>query len=71
VLDLSMGTLGDRGAKALAGVPGLGSLETLDLRHHFLTDEGLDALSHLEIRVVLGPSLMGAIGELRFVAVGE
>lgn len=38
VLDLSMGTLGDRGAEALLQSPYLPKLSEINLRHHFMTD---------------------------------
>jgi hypothetical protein len=37
VLDLSMGTLGDEGAQALLGAPGLRRLQKLDIHHHYVS----------------------------------
>jgi hypothetical protein len=35
-LELSMGTLGEKGAKALLAAPGLRSLRKLDIHHHYV-----------------------------------
>ena len=71
VLDLSMGTLSDSGAAALLQVPGLDTLQALDLRHHFLGQRGMDTLAKLDIRVDLSCPLEPVDGHLRYVAVGE
>jgi len=38
-LDLSLGTLSDKGGQALLGNPGLKHLKQLDLHHHYLSDD--------------------------------
>ncbi|MFI1993493.1 STM4015 family protein [Actinoplanes sp. NPDC020271] len=45
VLDLSMGTLGDRGAESLLAGQPLTHLETLDLSHHFMSPELVQRLT--------------------------
>lgn len=50
-LDLSMGTLGDRGAKALFENPKVKNLDKLDLHYHYITDEWIDKLKTLGIAV--------------------
>ena len=44
VLDLSMGTLDDQGAAALTGLPSGTALKTINLSHHYVTDEALAKL---------------------------
>ena len=44
-LDLSMGTLQDRGALALAGSGRLGHLKRLDITHHFVSAETIKTLA--------------------------
>ena len=51
VLDLSMGDLGDEGARALAASPGVAGLKTLDIHHHFVSDEAIALLRELGIEV--------------------
>ena len=51
VLDLSMGDLGDEGARALAGIAALRRLKSLDIHHHFVSDEALGELLALGIAV--------------------
>lgn len=51
VLDLSMGDLGDEGARALAGIAALRRLRSLDIHHHFVSDEALGELLALGIAV--------------------
>lgn len=51
VLDLSMGTLSDDGAGALASSSKLGALKKLDLHYHFMTEVGISKLLGLGIDV--------------------
>ncbi len=44
VLDLSLGTLSDKGAKALLGNPLLAKLKRLDLHHHYMSDASVKSL---------------------------
>lgn len=44
VLDLSLGTLSDEGAKALAAWPGIRNLKKLDIHHHYV---GTEVVKHL------------------------
>jgi hypothetical protein len=48
-LDLSKGTLTDKGANALLESPALRRLEALDLHHHYLSEEKV-----AEMRAVFG-----------------
>ncbi len=43
-LDLSLGALGDKGAKALAASPSIAKLKRLNVDHHYMTDKGLKLL---------------------------
>lgn len=48
ILDLSLGTLTDEGAKVFSSSEKLGTLEKLDIHHHFITEEALGVLkAHL------------------------
>ena len=47
VLDLSMGTLGDEGAKALAASPRIKALKKLDLHYHYISPEVIEQLRQL------------------------
>ena len=74
-LDLSLGTLGDAGADALAGADWIGELDRLDIRHHFVTPAAVErlraAVGKLDARHAEEPDDWGD-GELhRYVAVGE
>lgn len=51
VLDLSLGTLTDKGGKALINCPELSGLEKLDLHYHYLSDEMIDQFRQLGINV--------------------
>jgi hypothetical protein len=51
VLDLSMGTLGDIGAKALLGSSSIKKLKKLDVHHHFISSELVKQLESLGIEV--------------------
>ncbi|MEM7626051.1 MAG: STM4015 family protein [Planctomycetota bacterium] len=54
VLDLSLGTLTDKGAEALASAGNLGGLQKLDIHYHFISQEVLGRLR--EIGVALDAS---------------
>ena len=51
VLDLSMGSLSDKGAQALLDSPGIRKLDFLNLRHHYLSEEMMAKLKTLGIRI--------------------
>jgi len=51
VLDLSLGTLTDKGAKALAENPLVKNLERLDLHHHYMTDAGIKLVEGIGVPV--------------------
>lgn len=51
VLDLSMGTLSDKGGEALLGCSDLRNLEFLDLHHHYMTAPMMKRFESLGIRV--------------------
>lgn len=53
VLDLSMGTLTDRGGTVLFNSPGVRKLQHLNLRHHYLTDSVMEQLRSLGISINL------------------
>ena len=50
-LDLSLGNIGDDGAKALAAAPDIKKLKLLDLHHHFISDEVLQELKKLKVKL--------------------
>jgi uncharacterized protein (TIGR02996 family) len=50
-LDLSLGTLSNRGAEALLRIPGLDRLEKLDIHHHYVSPELVERLEALGIEV--------------------
>ena len=50
-LDLSLGTLSDKGAEALYENPKIKALEKLDIHYHFVSDEWIDKLKSLGIEV--------------------
>ncbi len=73
-LDLSMGTIGDIGARALFESPHIKGLETLDLSHHYISDEWQKKLKTLPCKVVLDdPQEEDDDGDerYRYVAVAE
>jgi uncharacterized protein (TIGR02996 family) len=71
VLDLSMGTMSDDGARALgAGREAFARLERLDVSMNYLTDQGVQALRGLCPSVIVGQQQEGEEGE-RYVTVGE
>jgi predicted DNA-binding WGR domain protein len=51
VLDLSLGTLGNRGAEALLATPGLARLEKLDIHHHYVSPALVERLQALGIEI--------------------
>ena len=51
VLDLSLGNLGDRGALALAAAPVAAGLESIDIHHHYVSDEAVAKLNALGPRI--------------------
>lgn len=53
ILDLSMGTLGDVGGKALLESPYIRQLKELDLEHHYLSEELMAELDQLPLEVNL------------------
>src|SRR5262249_41027511 len=53
-LDLSLGTLGDRGAEALLAGPHLARLEKLDLHHHYVSPDVVARLEALGIEIDAG-----------------
>ncbi len=72
VLDLSMGTLSDDGAKALLANPKIRALEKLDLHYHYMSDEMMEALRALPIQVdVSDQQDFEEDPEDRYVAVSE
>ncbi|MEZ4460144.1 MAG: BRCT domain-containing protein [bacterium] len=72
VLDLSMGTLGDEGAKALLENPKITNLDKLDLHYHYISDEMMEKLKGLPIQVdVSDQQDPDADPEDRYVAVAE
>ncbi len=72
-LDFSLGTIGDKGATALLNSPYVKSLKTLDLSHHYISDEVAEKLTALDINVVLADRQEDDEDDEghRYVAVGE
>ena len=70
ILDLSLGTLTDIGARALLNFPADTKLQRLVLNHHFITRELIEELSKLPFEVELRDVQEEEEG-WRFVAVGE
>ncbi|MEN7551789.1 STM4015 family protein [Rapidithrix thailandica] len=73
VLDLSMGTLGDKGAQALLANPKITQLKSLILRHHYISEELSAKLSKLPCQVDLSDPVGNPVGDEddRYVEVGE
>lgn len=69
-LDLSMGTLTDRGAEALLVSPTVAALEHVDLHHHYLS-VGIMAQLTAKLRSVDLSDAKGEAEKDRYVAVGE
>ncbi len=70
VLDLSLGTLGDEGAKALLASPAIRKLPRVDLSHHYISGELQANLKAVMPGVVLD-DVQEQDGDYRYVAVGE
>jgi hypothetical protein len=70
-LDLSLGTLGDEGGKALLANPKLKSLKHFDLHHHYLSKEMMNSLKREFPTVNLDDAEGSASKDDRYVAVGE
>jgi len=69
-LDLSLGTLGDEGARALLDSPHVRKLQRLDLSHHYISPALQQQLKALAPEVVLEDAQDEDDGS-RYVAVGE
>ncbi len=70
VLDLSLGTLGDEGGRALLDCAAITRLKKLDLHHHYLSTGVMERFRSLPIEVdVSGQESEGNYG--RYVAIGE
>ncbi len=69
-LDLSLGTLGDEGAKALLASPHVAALKRLDLSHHYISPE-LQAQLRVAIPGVVLDDAQDPSDDDRYVAVGE
>jgi hypothetical protein len=71
-LDLSMGTLTDEGAEALLDNPEVAELDSLDVHHHYLSDEWIERLQSLEVDVDTSDARGTPFSDLeRYVAVSE
>lgn len=70
-LDLSLGTLGDEGAEALLKSPATAKLRFLDLHHHYCSDEMMEKLKALGIKVDLSDAQGECDQDDRYVEVGE
>lgn len=71
-LDLSMGTIGDDGAKAWCESPHLKGLSVLDLSHHYISESWQTKLRALPCKVVLDdPQDAGETDGDRYVQVSE
>ena len=74
VLDLSLGTLGDYGAKALLDCAAVSQLDKLDLHHHYMSPEIRDRFLEFGPEVVLFDRLFeedDEEGVRRYVAIVE
>jgi hypothetical protein len=75
VLDLSLGTLGDDGARALLGSPAVRKLKKLDLHHHYISAPLAAELKKLGIEVDLSdqevPDDWGGGDLHRYISVSE
>lgn len=74
ILDLSLGTLGDRGAVALLENPKIGNLQKLDLHHHYISDEVMQRFDELDVEVDLADQEEPDVyddDEYRYTAVAE
>ncbi|ANH68038.1 STM4015 family protein [Mitsuaria sp. 7] len=70
-LDLSLGTIGDAGAKALLASPHVASLKRLDLSHHYISEPLQAQLRAAIPGVVLDDAQDSGDDDDRYVAVGE
>lgn len=70
-LDLSLGTLGNEGAEALLKSPAITKLRFLDLHHHYCSDEMMERLKGLGIKVDLSDAQGECDQDDRYVEVGE
>jgi hypothetical protein len=71
MLDLSMGTIGDRGAEALCSSRHLAGLKVLDLRHHYISPPLIRQLELLPLTLLIDePEKADDEGD-RYVQVGE
>ncbi len=68
-LDLSMGTLGDEGAKALLNCPAINQLDTLNVSDNCLTGQMVTQLKQLDIEVIAGIRQKGS--SYRYCSVAE
>ena len=71
VLDLSMGTLSDRGAEALLNNSKIKQLEALDVHHHYMSDAWVEKLKSLPIDVDTSDQQVDDDPEYRYPAVTE
>jgi hypothetical protein len=69
-LDLSMGTIGDRGAEALCTSKHIQGLSVLDLRHHYISPSVVEALERLPLTLLIDER-EGDDDDDRYVQVGE
>jgi hypothetical protein len=67
-LDLSKGTIGDEGARALLASPHLAGLKVLDLRHHYISPPVVQQLKALPLTLHIDA---GQDPDDRYVQVGE
>lgn len=71
VLDLSLGVLTDVGGAALLASPKVARLKKLDLHHHYLSEDMMEAFQELGIEVDLSDPRAEQDGEDRYIAVSE
>ncbi len=69
-LDLSLGMLGDVGAKALLASPYVAQLKKLDLSHHYISEPVMKQLKALPLTVVLDDA-QDASEQDRYISVSE
>jgi hypothetical protein len=70
-LDLSMGTIGDRGGEALIASPAVCAMASVDLHHHYFSDSMMDRLKTALKNVNLKEAEGEADEDDRYVAVSE
>ena len=74
VLDLSMGTLSDKGGEALLACPGLKNLEFIDLHHHYMSEAMMDRFRALGVQICLDDRQEDELNDdevWRFISVSE